>query len=221
MTVRVAPPWRRGELAVAVATDEELVARCWTGDEVAVATLLDRYGPLVRRTARPYFLVGGDRDDVVQEGMIGLYKAVRDYDPARGVSFRAFAELCTTRQILTAVKTATRRKHAPLNSYVSLHLPGSCDDDGSRELLDRFPSGAADPADSVVSDQECTRLERACWGILSDLEVEVLERYVDGASYSEIADELDRHVKSVDNAIQRIRRKLDLHLREHQMESVS
>lgn len=198
--------------------DEELVARSWGGDETALATLLERYREFVRGKARPYFLAGADREDIIQEGMIGLYKAIRDYDPSRRVSFRTFASVCTTRQIITAVKTAARQKHGPLNSYVSLHRSSHRDGDGDLGLLDAFASGA-DPADSIVSSEELQRVERAFAGVLSELETAVLERYVDGATYSEIAAELDRHVKSIDNALQRIKRKLDPYLRERRLEA--
>jgi RNA polymerase sporulation-specific sigma factor len=206
-----APNW------TADAVDDQLVERVFTGDHTALDELLERYRGFVRSKARSYFLVGADREDVMQEGMIGLYKAIRDFDPARQVTFRAFAELCVTRQIITAVKAATRHKHGPLNTYVSLHLP-THDDDSDRELLDAFVSPAVDPAESVVSSSELERLERYCAQILSDLEAEVLERYVDGQTYSEIAVELDRHVKSIDNALQRIKRKLDCYLQERRLE---
>ncbi|HVM20992.1 MAG TPA: RNA polymerase sporulation sigma factor SigH [Egibacteraceae bacterium] len=193
-------------------SDEELVRNAWSGDDSALETLLQRYRNFVRMKARSYFLVGADREDVVQEGMIGLYKAIRDYDPSREASFRGFAELCITRQIITAIKTATRQKHAPLNSYVSLYLPAYTDDEPDHEIVEQFVSDAADPADSVVSSQELAVLEEYFGDILSDLEAEVLQRYIEGQSYQEIAVELDRHVKSIDNALQRIKRKLDAYL---------
>ena len=197
--------------------DETLIARAWRGDDGALAHLLERYRGFVRGKARSYFLVGADREDVVQEGMIGLYKAIRDFDPSHQSSFRAFADLCVTRQIITAIKSATRQKHGPLNSAVSLHLtaPG---DDGDGELLDSFASGEADPCDRVVSTEELADLERRFAEILSDLECEVLQRYIDGQSYAEIAEALQRHVKTVDNALQRIKRKLDGALQSREFE---
>jgi RNA polymerase sporulation-specific sigma factor len=198
--------------------DEDLVTRAWGGDGQALETLLARYRNFVRIKARSYFLVGADREDVVQEGMIGLYKAIRDYDGERLASFRSFAELCITRQIITAIKTATRQKHGPLNSYVSLHVPAYRDDDGEQELVEHFVSDTADPADSVVSTHELRQLERYFGEILSDLEANVLQRYIEGQSYQEIAVELKRHVKSIDNALQRIKRKLDLYLEDRRLE---
>lgn len=198
-------------------TDEALVQRAWHGDDLALSTLLQRYRSFVRVKARTYFLVGGDRDDVVQEGMIGLYKAIRDYDASRQTSFRSFAELCIVRQIITAIKTATRQKHAPLNRYVSLYLPLHDEDDPDNELLDRVMSTDADPADRVVSKAELASLEDHFTRILSDLEASVLERYIEGHSYAEIAAELDRHEKAIDNAIQRIKRKLDGYLAQRRL----
>ena len=198
--------------------DEDLVAKAWTGDGQALDTLLQRYRNFVRVKARSYFLVGADSEDVVQEGMIGLYKAIRDYDPERLSSFRAFAELCVTRQIITAIKTATRRKHSPLNSYVSLYLPTYHDDEPDHEIVESFVSNEIDPADRVVSSAELAVLEDYFGEILSDLESEVLRRYVEGQSYAEIAAELDRHVKSIDNALQRIKRKLDSYLESRRLE---
>ncbi|HWH32586.1 MAG TPA: RNA polymerase sporulation sigma factor SigH [Egibacteraceae bacterium] len=197
--------------------DDVLVARAWNGDESALGTLLDRYRGFVRGKARSYFLAGADREDVVQEGMIGLYKAIRDYDPARQSTFRAFADLCVTRQIITAVKTATRQKHGPLNSYISFSLPAH-GDDSDQELVDCLPAAAEDPCERVVAGHDLAELERWFGEILSDLEAEVLQRYVSGESYAEIAAALDRHVKSIDNALQRIKRKLDLYLQARSFE---
>ncbi len=207
-----------GQTSLEQSTDEELVARSWTGDDHALEQLLARYRNFVRVKARSYFLVGADREDVVQEGMIGLYKAIRDYDASHLASFRSFAELCITRQIITAIKTATRQKHSPLNTYVSLYLPAHREDDSDRELIDSFMSDSADPADSVVSSDELADLERYFGEILSDLEANVLQRYIEGQSYQEIAVELKRHVKSIDNALQRIKRKLDCYLMDRRLE---
>jgi len=191
--------------------DETLVVRCWAGEDEALDLLLTRYRAAVRNKARSYFLAGADREDVVQEGMIGLYKAVRDFDPSQS-SFRSFADLCVTRQIISAVKSATRQKHTPLNSYVSLHLPAHHDDDAGAEIVDEIPAEAMDPAEAVVSAAELTMLEEYFAEILSDLEAEVLQRYVEGETYVEIADALNRHTKSIDNALQRIKKKLDSYL---------
>jgi RNA polymerase sporulation-specific sigma factor len=194
--------------------DECLVAAARVGDDRALATLLDKYRGFARSKARSYFLVGADREDIVQEGMIGLYKAIRDYNPDMQTSFRAFAELCITRQIITAIKTATRQKHGPLNNYVSFSRPVLSDDEGERCLGDMLPVvQVSDPADLVISAERIRALQEHFDTVLSDLEAEVLRLYVDGKSYQEIAEVLSRHVKSIDNALQRIKRKLDSHLK--------
>jgi RNA polymerase sporulation-specific sigma factor len=194
--------------------DECLVAAARDGDDRALATLLDKYRGFARSKARSYFLVGADREDIVQEGMIGLYKAIRDYNPDMQTSFRAFAELCITRQIITAIKTATRQKHGPLNNYVSFSRPVLSDDEGERCLGDMLPVvQVSDPADLVISAERIRALQEHFDTVLSDLEAEVLRLYVDGKSYQEIAEVLSRHVKSIDNALQRIKRKLDSHLK--------
>ena len=194
--------------------DEILVAAARDGDERALATLLDKYRGFARAKARSYFLVGADREDIVQEGMIGLYKAIRDFNPDLASTFRAFAELCVTRQIITAIKTATRQKHGPLNNYVSFSRPVLTDDDGERCLGDMLTAGGhCDPADLVISAERIRALQEHFDEVLSDLEAEVLRLYVDGKSYQEIAEVLKRHVKSIDNALQRIKRKLDGHLK--------
>ncbi len=196
------------------ATDSALVLAARAGDDLALGELLTRYRSYARAKARTYFIVGADREDLVQEGMIGLYKAIRDFEPDRETSFRAFAELCVTRQIITAIKGATRHKHGPLNTYVSFSRPVAADDDGERVLADVLPaSELADPAQLVISAERVRALQRHLDQVLSDLEVDVLRLYVEGKSYTEIADRLHRHVKSIDNALQRIKRKLDAHLR--------
>jgi len=203
----------RRDDASADASDEQLVALAREGDDEALGALLDRYRGFARSKARSYFLVGADREDVVQEGMIGLYKAIRDYNPDRQSTFRGFAELCVSRQIITAIKTATRQKHGPLNNYVSFHRPVLADDEGERCLADVLPSiQISDPAELVVSAERIRALQEHFDEALSDLEAEVLALYVDGKSYQEIAEMLQRHVKSIDNALQRIKRKLDAHL---------
>ena len=194
-------------------TDEELVARTREGDEKAIETLLDRYRHYARAKSRSYFLAGADKEDIVQEGMIGLYKAIRDFEPEHDTAFRAFAELCITRQIITAIKTATRQKHIPLNSYVSLNKPASGDDAGDRFLSDSIVgSEIMDPAELVISAEEVASIKSTMGRTLSGLETEVLELYMDGKSYQQIADIMGRHVKSIDNALQRIKRKLEQHV---------
>jgi RNA polymerase sporulation-specific sigma factor len=196
-------------------SDEELAQAAQACDGDAEATLLTRYRPFVRSKARSYFLIGGDDQDVVQEGMIGLFKAIRDYDPNQQMSFRGFAELCITRQLITAVKSATRYKHGPLNSYVSFSRSVGEDDDGERVLADVLPANLqSDPAERVTSAERVRDLQAYVDDALSDLEVEVLRMYVEGRSYVEIAETLRRRTKSVDNALQRIKRKIDGHLRD-------
>jgi RNA polymerase sporulation-specific sigma factor len=193
--------------------DDELVVRFRDGDPRALEALLDRYRRFVRAKARGYFLVGADFDDIEQEGMIGLYKAVRDFRSDRQSSFRAFAELCVTRQIITAIKTATRQKHQPLNQYVSISGVRGGDDPGERSVEELLHvHHGADPADKVVSGERMQAIRTSMTEVLSGLEVDVLKLYVEGKSYQEIGDQLGRHVKSIDNALQRIKRKLDTHL---------
>ncbi|HHV07405.1 MAG TPA: RNA polymerase sporulation sigma factor SigH [Firmicutes bacterium] len=200
--------------------DEELVSKARDGSEVALEALLNKYKNFVRAKARSYFLVGADREDIIQEGMIGLYKAVRDYRADKLSSFRAFAELCVTRQIITAIKTATRQKHIPLNSYVSLNKP-IYDEDSDRTLMDVI-SGVhiSDPEELVINREEFNDIESKMAEILSDLEWQVLVSYLEGRSYQEIAVELDRHVKSIDNALQRVKRKLEKYLEKRAEEQV-
>ncbi len=194
-------------------TDEEIVAYARTGDDQAQEYLIYKYRNFVRAKARSYFLIGADREDIIQEGMIGLYKAIRDFRADKLSSFRAFAELCITRQIITAIKTATRQKHIPLNSYISLNKP-IYDEDSDRTLMDVL-SGTklSDPEDLVISQEDFNHIEGKIGELLSDLEWEVLTSYLQGKSYQEIAVDLDRHVKSIDNALQRVKRKLERYLR--------
>lgn len=201
---------RAGTPGSARATELELVLAAREGDQRASSMLVRKYRSLVRCKARSYFLVGGDRDDVIQEGLIGLYKAIRDYDPARKSSFRSFAELCVTRQMITAIKTATRQKHTPLNGYVSLSRPATADEDGERLLEDILAAKeVCDPAEVVISAWEGEFIRRGFAESLSSFESSVLSMYVQGRSYQEIADELGRHTKSVDNALQRVKRKME------------
>jgi RNA polymerase sporulation-specific sigma factor len=199
--------------------DEDLAARYQGGDVEALDLLLERYRRFARAKSRSYFLVGADSDDIEQEGMIGLYKAVRDFRADRQSSFRAFAELCITRQVITAIKAATRQKHQPLNQYVSISGVRGGDDPGERsveDLLDDHNIG--DPADEVVSRERMDVMRRSMAEMLSGLEVDVLKLYVEGKSYQEIGNRLGRHVKSIDNALQRIKRKLDQHLQGEQVD---
>lgn len=192
--------------------DEDIVELIREGDKYALDYLMDKYKNFVRAKAKTYFLVGADRDDIIQEGMIGLYKAIRDYRFDKTTSFRTFADLCVTRQMITAIKTATRQKHMPLNSYVSLNKP-IYDEDSDRTLLDVLSgSKISDPEELVISREEFIDIESKMGQILSDLEWKVLMAYLDGKSYQEIAVELDRHVKSIDNALQRVKRKLERYL---------
>ncbi|MDN5293464.1 MAG: polymerase sporulation-specific sigma factor [Eubacteriales bacterium] len=198
--------------AYEVMEDEEVVAYAREGDEAALEYLINKYKNFVKAKARSYFLVGADQEDIIQEGMIGLFKAIRDFRPDKLSSFRAFAELCITRQIITAIKTATRQKHIPLNSYVSLNKP-IYDEDSDRTLLDVI-SGTkiTDPEELIVSREEFYDIEEKMGELLSSLEWKVLMSYLEGKSYYEIAVELKRHVKSIDNALQRVKRKLEKYL---------
>jgi RNA polymerase sporulation-specific sigma factor len=199
--------------------DEDLVALFQTGDGDALTVLLARYRRFARLKARGYFLMGADNDDVEQEGLIGLYKAARDFRPDRQSSFRAFAELCVTRQVITAVKTATRRKHQPLNQYVSISGVRGGDDAGEHTVEDLLADHyECDPADEVVSRERMAAMRQSMADMLSGLEVDVLRLYVEGKSYSEISTHLGRHVKSIDNALQRIKRKVDCHLQQRAAE---
>ncbi len=193
-------------------TDDHLVMLSRQGDVAAVELLLERYRRFARSKARTYFLVGADFDDIEQEGMIGLFKAVRDYRPDRQSSFRAFAEMCVTRQIITAIKTATRQKHQPLNQYVSLSGLRPAESSDERHVDDLLDEQVPDPADEVVSSESMAEMQALIAEMLSHLEVEVLRLYVEGRSYQEISALLGRHVKSIDNALQRIKRKLEAHL---------
>ena len=194
-------------------TDEEVIAEIKESpNTVALDYMINKYRNFVRAKARSYFLIGADREDIIQEGMIGLYKAIRDFRNDKLSSFRAFAELCVTRQIITAIKTATRQKHIPLNSYVSLNKP-IYDEDSDRTLLDVLSgSKVSDPEELVISREEFIDIEIKMEQILSDLEWKVLMSYLDGKSYQEIAVDLDRHIKSIDNALQRVKRKLEKYL---------
>lgn len=193
--------------------DADLVDRARRGDDAAIELLLNKYRHYARAKARSYFIAGADADDLVQEGMIGLYNAVRDFDASHNTAFRAFAELCITRRILSAIKAATRQKHAPLNSYVSLDDPERIEPDDA-PLAESLPAMGTDPAEIVISAQEMESLRDSMLRLLTGLEAEVLQLYVEGSSYQEIADKLGRRAKSIDNALQRIKRKMEQHLTE-------
>ena len=190
-------------------SDEEIVKLAKNGDEMATEFLINKYKNFVRVKAKSYFLVGADREDIIQEGMIGLYKSIRDFRADKLSSFRAFAELCITRQIITAIKTATRQKHIPLNSYISLNKP-IYDEDSDRTMLDIL-SGTkiTDPEEVFISHELSGDLREKIQENLSELESRVLMSYLEGKSYQEMAKELNRHVKSIDNALQRVKRKIE------------
>nr|WP_285853855.1 RNA polymerase sporulation sigma factor SigH [Bacillus safensis] len=192
--------------------DEQIIERVHVGDSDALDYLITKYRNFVRAKARSYFLIGADREDIVQEGMIGLYKSIRDFREDKLTSFKAFAELCITRQIITAIKTATRQKHIPLNSYVSLDKP-IYDEESDRTLLDVISGAKAlNPEDLIISKEEFDDIEMKMGELLSELERKVLVLYLDGRSYQEISEDLNRHVKSIDNALQRVKRKLEKYL---------
>ena len=193
-------------------TDEEIVELAKYGNVGALEFLINKYKNFVRAKARTYFLIGADREDIIQEGMIGLYKAIRDYRYDRQASFRAFAEICVTRQIITAIKTATRQKHIPLNSYVSLNKP-VFDEESERTLGEVVVTEKdGNPEDLFINQENLMDIESTMNKILSPLEQEVVGLYLEGKSYQEIAEQLNRHVKSVDNALQRVKRKLEQYL---------
>jgi len=189
--------------------DEELVERIHNGESEALDYLIQKYRNFVRAKARSYFIIGADREDIIQEGMIGLYKAIRDYREDKLTSFRAFAELCINRQMITAIKTATRQKHIPLNSYISLDKP-IYDEESDRTLMDVITGAKiSNPEELILIREKYVRIEVKISELLSDLERKVLALYLDGQSYQEISEELNRHVKSIDNALQRVKKKLE------------
>ncbi len=193
-------------------TDEEIVMKAKAGDNRAQEYLISKYESFVKSKSKSYFLIGADKEDIYQEGMIGLYKAIRDFKPDKLSSFKAFAELCVTRQIITAIKTATRQKHIPLNTYVSLNKP-IYEEESERTLLDVLASiKISDPEELVISKEQMDYIEEKIEDVLSKLELEVLTSYLDGKSYQEIACDLERHSKSIDNALQRVKRKLEKYL---------
>lgn len=193
-------------------TDEEIVELAKNGNVTALEYLINKYKNFVRAKARTYFLIGADREDIIQEGMIGLYKAIRDYRYDRQASFRAFAEICVTRQMITAIKTATRQKHIPLNSYISLNKP-VFDEESERTLGEVVTTEKeGNPEEMFINQENLMDIESTMQRILSPLEQDVVNLYLEGKSYTEIAQKLGRHVKSVDNALQRVKRKLEQYL---------
>jgi RNA polymerase sporulation-specific sigma factor len=213
MPASAASPAKTAQKAQRELEDLQLVLKARNGSSAALDALLRRYQGFVRLKASSYFLAGGDADDLVQEGMVGLYKAVRDYRPERETSFRSFAELCVTRQIITAIKTATRFKHAPLNGYVSFsHTPAGQEGDGECTLGDALPGPSVDdPSMCVISTEELQSLVFCLGTGLSRLEADALRLYLDGHSYEEMGEELGCDTKTIDNALQRVKRKILAH----------
>jgi len=193
--------------------DLQIVLRARNGDTVAMDALIRRYTGFVRLKASSYFLAGGDSDDLIQEGLIGLYKAVRDFRTDKETSFRSFAELCVTRQIITAIKTATRFKHAPLNTYVSFsHTPAGQEGEGECTLGDALPGpGVQEPSVMVISTEELQSLVFTLGSGLSSLEADALRLYLEGSSYEDMAEKLECDTKTIDNALQRVKRKIVTH----------
>lgn len=189
--------------------EHEVVLIASKGDKIALDYILNKYTNFVKIKSKPYFLVGADKEDIIQEGLIGLYKAIRDFDPQKTNSFKSFAEVCVRRQIITAIKTATRQKHMPLNSYVSLNKP-AYEEESERTLLDMIATNVVNnPEDLIIGQEELKRIQKKMTEVLSDLELKVVELYLNGRSYQYIAQKLNRDVKSIDNALQRVKRKLE------------
>ena len=194
--------------------DDKILEQIKSGNNFALEFLINKYKNFVRSKAKTYFLIGADKEDIVQEGMIGLFKAIRDFNDEKSVSFRAFAEICITRQIITAIKTATRQKHMPLNSYISLNKP-VFEEEGERALIETINNDRnSDPEYLFISKEELNGIEGKMNEILSPLELEVLYSYLNGSSYQEIAVTLDKPVKSIDNALQRVKKKLEKYLKQ-------
>ncbi|MBP3931440.1 MAG: RNA polymerase sporulation sigma factor SigH [Peptostreptococcaceae bacterium] len=199
-------------VSVAQQDEYEMVLKASNGDIIALEHIINKYKNFVKAKAKSYFLVGADKEDIIQEGMIGLYKAIRDFDGSKTNSFKCFAEICITRQIITAIKTATRQKHIPLNSYVSLNKP-IYDEESDRTLMDIIAASIiTDPEELIISKEELKNIESKMNEILSKLELQALELYLNGKSYQYIADIIGRDVKSIDNALQRVKRKMEKYL---------
>ncbi len=194
--------------------DDKLIKLYRMGNMQAQATLLSKYKYLVKLKVKSYFLIGADKEDLIQEGMIGLYKAIQDFRDDKDTSFKAFSELCITRQIITAIKGATRQKHLPLNQYISLSKTMDREDDSNSSLDDILPeSYVCDPVDLLITHEEIGDIKYCFNELLSKLETTVLSLYMDGNTYQDIAVKMERQVKSIDNALQRVKRKLDTYLR--------
>lgn len=194
--------------------DEEVLTYVHAGCKRGMEHLIEKYKPLVRAKARSYFLVGADREDIVQEGMIGLFKAVRDYKDDKSIPFRVFAEICITRQIITAVKTATRQKHIPLNSYVSLNRK-VFDEESEKFLIEVIQEvSIANPEELFINKEQFTVIESRVMELLSPFEKEVLAKYLAGVTYQDIAKQLNKPVKSIDNALQRLKKKIEKSVQE-------
>lgn len=192
--------------------DKFYINKIKNGDEVALNDIMEKYKNFVYAKAKPFFIVGAEKEDIIQEGMIGLFKAIKGYNEDRDVTFKAFADLCIRRQIMTAIKAATRQKHIPLNSYLSLNK-AAFDEDGDRTVMELLDvETAPDPLDTITSRETYEKFEMKMNELLSDFEQRVLSEYLNGSSYSEIATKLDSHVKAIDNAVQRIKKKVDKHL---------
>ena len=193
-------------------TEENVVILAKSGDRKAEEHIIKKYKNFVRAKARSYYLIGADKEDIIQEGMIGLFKAIRDYDTEKAASFKVFAELCITRQMITAIKTATRQKHKPLNSYVSLNKP-VFDEESDRTLLDMISGEKiTNPEDLMISKEEMNLMELLIEENLSSFEMEVLNFYLQGKTYNDITGLIDKPIKSIDNALQRIKRKLERYI---------
>ena len=192
--------------------DRKYIKMIKTGDTVALDYIMEKYKNFVFSKAKPFFIVGAEKEDIIQEGMIGLFKAIKGYDESKEVTFRVFADLCIRRQIMTAIKAATRQKHIPLNSYLSLNKT-AFDEESDRTVIDMLDMETVpDPLDTITSRETYEKLEMKMNELLSDFEQKVLAEYLNGCSYSEIATRLDSHVKAVDNAVQRIKKKVDKHI---------
>ena len=197
--------------------DEQILNHIKEGNNLALDYLINKYKNFVCSKAKTYFLIGGDKEDIIQEGMIGLFKAIRDFKDDKLVSFKSFAEICVTRQMITAIKTATRQKHMPLNSYISLNKP-IFEEDGERTLLDTINhETTSDPEQLFIGKEEMTNIEGKINEVLSPFELEVLYTYLQGISYQEIAKVLNKDVKAVDNALQRIKKKIEKFLSDNKV----
>ena len=189
-------------------TDEQIISQIKDGDEQALTFLLDKYKDLVNTKVGKYFIIGAEREDIVQDGMIGLYKAIKGFDNCKQNTFKTFANLCIERQLITAIKSSNRQKHMPLNSYLSLNTSAYDDEGDGTELLETFEVNTIeDPLETIMKQESFNEIQNAVQKSLSKFEGQVLERYMQGESYEVIAKRLDTPVKSVDNAIQRIRKK--------------